>query len=191
MANLDFYGTLEDHEALLADVFQQGDLRVFESYSALERDLREFTEARQVLDELRKSERPNQTVLLQLWAPAASQMVEIKRLDVSVPKDGYRHRLAGWGLMQLYLSKETDIEIHLSHFGHFNRRGAENRSAPSSSPPTHPGTAADWDWEHLQRISRRIQYGIRNRLSALKVRSRPVLHGAARLMQRGHSLVAN
>jgi hypothetical protein len=191
MANLDFYAALEDHETLLVDLFQQGDLRIFESYSAFDCDLREFAEPRQILDQLQQSEHPRQSVLLQVWAPSASQKVEVERFAVSVPGYRHRHRIAGWGLMQLYLSKETDKEIHASHFGHFNRRGAENRSEGSSSPLLNPGTAADWDWDQLQRISRRIQYRIRNRFSEMKVGSRPVLRGAARLMRGGHSLAAN
>jgi hypothetical protein len=191
MANLDFYATVEDHEMLLTDLFRQGDLRIFESYSAFDCDLREFTQPRQIVDQLQRAERPSHAVLLQMWAPTASSQVEIKRFSVSVSGHAYRHRIAGWGLMQLYLGKETEAQIHVSHFGHFNQRGAEKRSAPLPSPSLNPGTAADWDWDQLQRISRRIQYRIGRRFSEMKVGSRPVLHGAACLMERGYSLVAH
>src|SRR5215475_14075892 len=99
MANLDFYATVDDHEALLADLFQQGNLRIFESYSALDCDLREFTRPRQIVDELQRSEQPRQPILLQIWARTASQSVVIERFAVSVPGYSFRHRIAGWGLM--------------------------------------------------------------------------------------------
>jgi hypothetical protein len=86
---------------------------------------------------------------------------------------------------------QTETEIPPSHFGHFNEKGAANWFAPSLSPPANPGTAADWDWDLLQQISRRIQYRIRARSSGMKVGSRPVLHNAAHLMQEDHLLAAN
>jgi hypothetical protein len=191
MASLDFYATVADHETILADLLQQGEVRIFESYSGFDRDLREFTRPVEILDELRQALRPRLAVLLQLWVPAASAKIEIERFSVSVKGHTYRHRIAGWGLMQLYLSKETETEIHASHFGHFNQRGAELRSARSPSAPVNPGTAADWDWELLRRISRRIQYSISARFSDMKVGSKPLLHEAEQLMQDGHRLVAN
>lgn len=189
MANLDFYASVEDHESLLADLFEQGHVRVFESYSAFDRELKEFAEPGELLTELKQAASSRLSVLLQLWAPAASTMVEIERFAVSVPGHSYRFRIAGWGLMQLYLSKETDLSIHPSHFGHFNQRSAEKHSRTIPSP--NPGTAADWDWRRLQQISRRIQYQIGRTLSDAKVNRRPVLRGAERLMRGGRQLLAN
>jgi len=191
MGNLDFYATVRDHETVLDDLFQHGDVRIFESYSAFDRDLIEFTGPDQILERLRQAKPLRHAVLLKLWAPAASTTFEIQRFSVSVEGYTYRHRIAGWGLMQLYLSKETETEIPPSHFGHFNEKGAAKWSAASFSPPGNPGTEADWDWKLLQQISRRIQYRIRTRFSKIKIGSRPVLHNAAQLMQDKHLLAAN
>jgi hypothetical protein len=190
VANLDFYATVEDHENLLADLFQAGDLRVFESYSAFDCELREFTQSRHILDALHQTERSR--VLLQIWAPAASSKVEIRRFALTVEGHTHRHCIDGWGLMQLYLGKESGTTISLSHFGHFNQRGAEKRSALGPSASSNPGVAADWDWDLIRKISRRIQYGIKSRLSHMKVGSRPVLHQAERLMKdSGYALAPN
>jgi hypothetical protein len=151
MASLDFYATVEDHEPLLAELLRTEDVRIFESYSASGCDLREFTQPGQIIDELRQAKHPRHAVLLQLWATGASTEVEVERFTVSIKGYTHRHRIAGWGLMQLYLSKEAETEIHPSHFGHFNQRGAENRSMPSSSPPANPGTAADWIGKSFER----------------------------------------
>src|SRR6266568_3659952 len=83
MANLDFYATVGDHEALLVGLLQYGDVRIFESYSELDSDLREFTEVDQILDELRQARAPRLAVLLQIWAPAASAKIEIERFSVT------------------------------------------------------------------------------------------------------------
>jgi hypothetical protein len=191
MASLGFYATVGDHQALLVDLFQQGDVRIFESYSAFDCDLKEFARPEQILDELRQATYPRLAVLLELWAPQASAEVGIERFEVSVAGHRYRHRIGGWGLMQLHLSKETEDTIHVSHFGHFSQRGAERRSEPPLSPPSNPGTAADWDWRLLAQISRRIQYRIAKRFSDKKVGSRPLLHEAAKLRQRGYRLALN
>jgi hypothetical protein len=191
MANLDFYATVKDHEVVLGDLFREGDVRIFESYSALDRDLREFTRPAEIIDELQKAERTRHAVLLQLWAPATSAKLEIQRFSVSVEGHTHRHRIAGWGLMQLYLSKETHTEIPPSHFGHFGKKAAAKQSADPLSPPPNPGTEVDWDWELLQRISRRIQYRIRGRFSAMKIGSRPVLHNAVDMMRDSRLLAVN
>jgi hypothetical protein len=190
MANLNFYATVEDHEPLLAELLRAGDVRIFESYSAFDRDLREFTEPSQILDELRRAMHPRD-LLLQIWVPVASSKVEVRRFAVSLEGHTHRHCIEGWGLMQLYLGKETGTEISLSHFGHFNQLGAERRSAFGPSASSNPGTAADWDWNLVRRVSRRIQYSIRSRLSDMKIGSRPVLRGAARLIKSGYHLAAN
>src|SRR2546430_2593972 len=111
MANLDFYAAVGDHEALLVGLLQYGDVRIFESYSELDSDLREFTEVDQILDELRQARAPRLAILLQIWVPAASAKIEIERFSVTVAGYAFRHRIAGWGLMQLYLSKETETDI--------------------------------------------------------------------------------
>src|SRR5258708_23777230 len=152
MASLDFYATVDDHERLLTYLFEQGEVRVFESYSAFDRELMEFTKADQILGALRHAGDPQLPLLLQLWAPAASMKVEIERFSLSIPEHSHRHRIAGWGLMQLDLSKETDAEIHPSHFGHFNQRAAEKWS--ETSPAPNPGTAAEWHWPRRQHTSR-------------------------------------
>ena len=189
MANLDFYATIEDHKALLEYLFEQSDVRVFESYSMLDRELREFTKTSQVLDEIRDARWSRHCVLLQLWVPTASTKVEIERIALSIPGHAFRYRIGGWGLMQLYLSKETEAEILVSHFGHFNQRGAEVRSTSPAAPSANPGTAADWDWAKLLQVSRRIQYRIKHELSETSINSRPVLRDAALLMRNGYRLV--
>jgi len=189
MANLDFYATISDHELLVADLFKTGDIRFFESYSEFDSELREFTQPGQIIEELRLAKHPRFATLLKIWAPLASSKIEVERFSVSVQGRSYRHCIHGWGLMQLYLGTENENEIWPSHFGHFNQRGAEGLSAMGPSVSRNPGTAADWNWPLLLKISRRIQYSIRSRFSELKVRSRPVLRDAARLYSSGCKLL--
>jgi hypothetical protein len=189
MANLDFYATIEDHEAVLAELYGHGDLRIFQSYSEFDSDLKEYARPDQILQDIKQATHSRHAVLLQLWAPAVSSAIEIKRFPISVEGFSYRHRIAGWGLMQLYLSKESEAEIYPSHFGHFSQRGAESRSGLPSSQ-TNPGSAEDWDWQSLIRISRRIQQIIR-RLAETKVGSKPALKAATRLLLDASHRAAN
>jgi hypothetical protein len=157
------------------------------NFSELDSELREFTQPGQIIEELRSAKHPRHAALLKIWAPLASSKIEVERFSVSVQGYSYRHCIRGWGLMQFYLGTENENEIWPSHFGHLNQRGAEVRSAdPSVS--RNPGTAADWDWPLLLKISRRIQYSIRSRFSELKLRSQPALRDAARLYSSGCKL---
>jgi len=77
MANLDFFATRTDHEALIRFLFGSTNIRIFESYSESGRELREFrsfeelTAAFDVGADLAGS---GSAVLLQLWSPGSSEL---------------------------------------------------------------------------------------------------------------------
>jgi hypothetical protein len=189
VANLDFYAAREDMLLLLGSVFDETDCHVYESHSEYDRELRRFKR----VDELAAAF-PLGTddgghgvaVTLQLWSPSAGGKLRFERIELR-PRTGHNHRfeVAGWGLMQVYLGGVGPRGISASHFGH----NSEKRARAWSDTYDDLGSPDDWDWVALMRVSRRLQYHIRSRLSDVKRGSRPVLRHAEALWRSGVDLI--
>lgn len=181
--NLDFFAVAKDARELLDFLFLSTDVRVFESYSRFGTELREFTCSDAVSDAYPLGMDPTgsgHAVLLQLWSPSVMAQLGIEGITLDpLACDGhtFRHRIEGAGLMQLYFGGLHGKVITMSHFGHQSQMRAETW-----------GSASGVDWEALSKISGRIQYHIRKKLSSGKVPGRPVLREAMDLAQSGHLL---
>lgn len=132
MAALDFYALKEDIRGVVHAIFEETELRVFESYSQYDAELREFRS----LDELSGAFRlgtdthgDGYGILLQLWLPSVMATVEIERIALKVPGHSFRFRITGVGLIQLYFGGEHYGIITNSHYGHWSEAGARQRSA--------------------------------------------------------------
>lgn len=183
MARLDFFGTRADLKALIEFVLRETDARIFESYSELDQEIREFKSFEGLDHIFQIGTDPygnGSAVLLQLWSPSVMEHLEIIYISLN-PKacDGhtFRYRIGGGGLMQLYLGGVNGRIVTKSHFGHYTER-----------------EAAAWDlaegvnWRALAKTSNRIQYHIRRRLAVAKVPGRPVLAEAYTFVQNGYEL---
>jgi hypothetical protein len=182
MASLDFYALRDDMRALLEFLFGETDLRVFESYSEYDAELREFRstdELTRTFDLGSDSHGDGTAVLLQMWSPSVMQRIDIERIELKVPGHTFRHRVAGVGLLQLYFGGRHQRVITDSHFGHWNEAGARQRAAGD------PDTV---DWQALTRLSGRIQRHIRNRMAVGKLRARPILPAALTALRSGFML---
>ena len=193
MANLNFYATREDQIALLEFLFARIHCRVFESYSRLDEELREFSSIEDLdgVFELGSAPDgvPGRHALLQLWAPEVSSEVRIRRIELDKRRrrrHTHRYCIEGWGLMQLYLGSVGEQKISCSHYGHNSEIRARNWEPTDGSAL---GPVAAWDWRRLEQISRKIQYHIRHRLSRIKQGSRPVLYGAEKALVAGFTTV--
>lgn len=183
MASLDFFAAQSDQCALVDFLFTSTNVRVFESYSEFDQELREFRS----LDELAAvfalgEDRHGNgcAVLLQLWSPSVMTKLEIARIALRPEKcDGhtYRYCIGGGGLIQLYFGGVHGKVITKSHFGHFTEAGAQKWGAEKGV-----------NWGELKTLSNQIQYHIRKRLAAGKVPGRPVLTEALELARSGYVL---
>jgi hypothetical protein len=181
--NLDFFAAGADQRAVLDFLFSSTDVRVFESYSEFDADLREFHSTDELATAFPIGTDPHgngSAVLLQLWSPSVMSELTVERfaLDpVACNGHTFRHCIAGGGLMQLYLGGVCGRVVTVSHFGRQSRVRAQK-----------------WDgdhgvnWEALKTVSNRIQYRLRKRLAAGKVPGRPVLAQALGLAQAGYAL---
>ena len=181
--NLDFFAAEADQRAVLDFLFSSTDVRVFESYSEYDAELREFrsTDELAAVFPLGTDQHGNgNVVLLQLWSPSVMRELSIRRFALKPEHcDGhtFRHNIEGGGLMQLYLGGVCGRVVTMSHFGHQSQVRAEAW-----------GVDDGVNWEGLKTLSNRIQYHIRKRLAAGKVPGRPVLPQALELARAGYAL---
>lgn len=182
MASTDFYALKEDIRGLVHAIFEESDLRVFESYSRYDSELREFRS----FDELSSAfsldsdtHGNGHAVTLQLWSPSVMPRVEFERIALKVAGHSFRYRISGVGLIQLYFGGEHEGIITGSHYGHWSEAGARQRAA---------GDVDAVDWSAQSRLSGRIQRHIRSRMAVAKVRGRPIMPAAFAALQRGLGL---
>ncbi len=181
--NLDFFAAEFDQRAVLDFLFTATDVRVFESYSEPDAQLREFlsTEDLAKTFPLGRDQHGNGlAAVLQLWSPSVMCDLTIERftLDPSVCNGHtFRHRIEGGGLIQLWLGGVCGEVITMSHLGHQSQVRAENWEV-----------ADGVDWNALKTLSNRIQYHIRRRLAVGKVPGRPVLAQAMELARSNYVL---
>jgi hypothetical protein len=182
-ANLDFFAAESDQRAVLDFLFSSTDVRVFESYSEYDSELREFRSTDELAAAFPLGVDPHGTgyaILLQLWSPSVMHELTIRRFSIDPARcDGhtFRNKIEGGGLMQLHLGGVCERVVTMSHFGHQSQIRAEAW-----------GADAGVDWAALAKLSNRIQYHIRKRLAAATVPGRPVLPQALELSRAGFSL---
>jgi hypothetical protein len=182
-ANMDFFAAEHDQRSVLDFLFSSTDVRVFESYSKFDAELREFRS----VDELAAAfplgtdhHGNGHALLLQLWSPSVMRDLIITRFDVDPAAcNGHKFRccIDGGGLMQLYFGGVSGQVITRSHFGHQSQVRAQKWSVDEGV-----------DWAALKLLSNRIQHHVRKRLAEGKAGSCPVLPEALKLARSGYSL---
>ncbi|MEO0574355.1 MAG: hypothetical protein AAF004_02745 [Pseudomonadota bacterium] len=185
MAQLDFYALRSDIETILEFVFEQTDCRVFESYSRPSHELREFSS----LDSLRGSdflEANHGRYFLRLLSKSINCEPIIR--EFTLTKTGQkRQEVNGPGMFQIDEGHRLDTQgdaLSWSTFRHWNEAGAKQRS---SFPDELLETV---DWKRMRRISGQIQRHIRNKLAVAKIRTRPILPDAFRVLDESQFLWA-
>jgi hypothetical protein len=182
-AHLNFFAAETDQKAVTDFLFSATDVRVFESYSKPDEELREFHSTDELVAAfpLGTDQFGNGTaVLLQLWSPSVMDELKITRFALDPAAcDGhtFRYCIDGGALMQLYFGGVYEHVVTHSHFGHQSQTRAQA-----------------WDvdhginWESLKTLSNRIQYHIRKRLAVARVPGCPVLPQAHDLARSGYEL---
>ena len=133
MPNCDFYAVEQDFEPVLKFVFDDLECRVFESFSAYDSELVEFTGFDQIWKRGIGSCAGNTaSTYLQLWPVNASDNVAISRITldpVATKGATFRYAVEGWGLIQLHLGGVSESGIIVSHTNHNSEKRAQNWSS--------------------------------------------------------------
>jgi len=181
--NLDFFAAEADQRAVLDFLLSSTDVRVFESYSEYDAELREFRSTDKLAATFPLGTDPHgngNAILLILWSPSVMRDLTITKFALNPENcDGhtFRHRIDGGGLMALDLGGVCGQVVTRSHFGHQSQARARAWEVDDGV-----------NWEALKTLSNRIQYHIRKRLAAGKAGSRPVLPQALELARAGYAL---
>lgn len=182
-ANLDFFAAAADQRAILDFLFSSTDVRVFESYSEPDAELREFPSTDDLAAAFPVGFDPHgngHAILLQLWSPSVMRDLSIRRFQLDPSRCNghtFRHNVEGGGLMQLYFGGVCDRVVTRSHFGHQSQVRAKAWEVDDGV-----------NWEALKSLSNRIQYHVRKRLASGKAGSMPVLPAALSLARAGYAL---
>jgi len=179
MPNCDFYAALEDHRGLLEWLVDEGTCRIYELGSEPEKDLRQFRESFDVLQEFDKQP----SVYLQLYVLGAGPAFEPRLVPLD-PKHchgkKFRYAAEGWGLVQLYLSIPREGALNSSHTNHNSEKRAKAWADTYRDMPS----PNQWDFRRVSAFSSRLNREITRR-SVGKLGSRPVLPSAATLWEAG------
>jgi hypothetical protein len=178
MANLDFYAAGDDLRELVAYIFSETDIVVYESASEYDREVRQFRSVAELEAVFQLG--AYRAGYLQLWSPSVMAHPVIRRVELNrVPGHTFRYDVEGVGLIQLYLDGIRDGVVYHTHYGHWNEAGARARS-------TLPADACDW--RALVKLSGRIQRHIRRRRAVAKLYSLPILRHCLAMVQQGAGL---
>ncbi len=184
MPNCDFYAAPGDYESILRFVFEDLDCRVFEAYSRIDNELREFFGPAEIVElpELGVGEAPCSLVL---WPVVASRKVEICRIDLasSANLGSHRYMVRGWGLIQLDLGGFSRKGLHRSHTNH----NTEKRALKWYLAEEGMGHPSEWEWPIVTGTSSQLNRKIRG-LARAKHGSRPILPAAKILLDSGARL---
>jgi hypothetical protein len=179
MANLDFYASADDLRSLLAFLYAETDVVIYELCSRNNCELRSFHTASEVTEAFELG--AYETAHLTLWSPSVRARPLIERVEATqAPVPFFRYDIRGAGLIRLYLGGVRDNVIHHSHFGHWNE--ARAKYLPEE-------LVNGCDWAALRRLSGKIQRHIRGKCATFKLQSRPVLHQAWDMVQQGYGLM--
>jgi hypothetical protein len=178
MANLDFYALADDLRSLLAFLYAETDIVVYELSSRDNCEIRSFHSVTELTDAFELG--AYRTTHLILWSPSVMARPIIRRVDATqAPTPFFRYHISGAGLIQFYLDGVRDGVIHHSHFGHWNE--ARAKYLPDD-------LVSGCDWAALRKLSGKIQRHVRGRCATVKLHSCPILHQAWHMVQHGYGL---
>ncbi|RAK18957.1 hypothetical protein B0I03_1221 [Flavobacterium aquaticum] len=179
--NYDFFANKEDKIEIIEFILKNTDLRIFDSYSEPESEIKEYKTIEDFNSKLNIETEID--LHFQLWNKNFGRDIEFERIELN-PKycNGKKYRFAtrGFGLIQLYFGKLEKNVLSKSHIGHFNEKGAKKwENIGNRNEQTE-----DWNWIEIAKNSRKLQYEISKKLAVKKVNSYEILKGAESLQKK-------
>ncbi len=188
MPSLNFFAATTDLIQMLDFVFSQPEVTLFEMYSQYDMRLRNFSSTQELLDhyQIGMDQYGNgKQHTFQLWSSLVMPRPNPKRIELTpgaVKGYTFRYAMYGYGLMQLYLGGRYGDGITPSYFGH----DTEHRARVSAQRDQ---TQVDRiDWHEFNKLSGKIQYLLRRKLSPAQASSYLVLNEAYKMYRDGFNL---
>lgn len=187
MPNLHWFGTEDDHAALLSQIFATNDFDVFELYSAPGQSIRTFSNVDETLAEFQlplSNGTPKTTLHLNLWVKGAGPDPGIEKMELLPEKNNghsWKERSGAACFVQLYLERFLDGRINHSQT---NTPSEARMGAVDGIVTGWDGTR--WDVRKANGMSSKLNRLIRKKAVA-KVAACPIWPGADALWNEGAS----
>jgi hypothetical protein len=159
-------------------------LHIYDSYSSYDEHIHEYKSAQEITSKFDLVKGDKFALTFQLWTPRHKGEPLFRKIELDPKRCNghtFRYSTDGWGLIQLYFGGIQNSLLNQSHIGHFNEKGAFEKETPN-----HLNDKVNiWDWEEIQKSSRKIKYQIHNKMAIRKIGSFGVLNGADKLEKQG------
>jgi hypothetical protein len=182
-----FFANKADKIEILEFIFGETDLRVFDHSSNYEQQICEYKSVEEITSKFDLENGNKFAVSFQLWTQRHKGDILFRKVELDPNYcNGHTFRFSseGWGLIQLNFGGLKNNELHQSHIGHFNEKGA----AKWEMTNLFNGKVSNWNWTEIQTTSRKLKYHLHNKLAVGKIGSLGVLKGAEGLEKQGAKL---
>ncbi|MFC0610498.1 hypothetical protein ACFFGQ_22365, partial [Rufibacter quisquiliarum] len=146
-------------------IYDELSLSVFQGYSDLGQELKEFSNVKELLVELETGQNPIQ---LSFWKKSFGFDYKITKIDLN-PKycngHTFRYRMDGWGLIHLNVGRLIRGRLEVSSIAH----NSEKRATTWESTIPEFGKVSEVNWEEVNKTSRKLKYLISKKLIATKI----------------------
>jgi hypothetical protein len=190
VASLGFFAGPADAADVLAFAIGELGCQIYDAHSPLDQRARQFDDVAALNEAFPRgliADSLEAAVMLTLWAPSTGGAPVVERITLKLKGHSFREIVSGWGAMRLNLGvlDKDNRTLESSWFAHNSEKRAlawEDTSGDKLGP------VSAWDWDELERISRKMRYHLRQRLGITKLGSAPVLPEAAALQAQGFEL---
>lgn len=186
----DFFADKTDKLTVLDFIFNETDLQVFDLSSPYGQNINQYKSSKEITAKFDLLNGDKFAVTFQLWTPRHKGKAVFKKIDLDPRRCNghtFRYSTEGWGMIQLYFGGLKNGNLHLSHIGHFNEKGA----AKWEGINTFNGSVSAWNWKEIQVTSRKLKSHIHNKLTVNKIGSVGVLPGANAMQSEGVNFVTS
>ena len=129
--------TTEGIEQFLSFVFASTDCRVYETYSEMDKELREFCSVSELASAFSLGVDPHGHGVAQqlsLWSPSVMPRPTVRRITLKVPGHQFRFTIEGCGLFSLLLGGVHKTQITSTKLSYWAEAGAKQRCAVQPGP---------------------------------------------------------
>ena len=185
--NYNFFASKTDKLEILDFIFNHTDLQIYDLSSSCDQEIYQYKTVDEISSKFNLDNGDKFANTFQLWSPRHKGKPLFRKVELD-PKHcnghTFRYSTDGWGLIQLYFGGLKHNELHQSHIGHFNEKGALKWEDTTKVNEL----VSLWDWTEIKSTSRKLKYQIHNKLATRNIGSLGVLTGADNLEQQGIKL---
>jgi hypothetical protein len=179
----DFFADKDDKIEILNFIFNETDLKIFDSDSSFGHEVNEYKTTDDIISKFDLANGGQFAISFQLYTTRFKGQVIFRKVDLDPKRCNghtFRYSTNGWGLIQLYFGGIKNNELNRSHIGH----QSEKRALTWESNHKEMGLVKNWDWKEVEQTGRKLKNQI-NKMENRKIDTFGVLVGADKLEGQG------